>query len=335
VLAFFNAYKKTIEQYQLTYFEISTALAFWWFAEQNVDWAVVETGLGGRLDATNVLAPEISVITTVGLDHADLLGDTLEEIAKEKAGIIKSNTPVVIGPDNQQVLPVIRSIAEKRESKLVIAEQPAIDEGSGSSNLKAVIAHQEWWFDPGRIPVIQLNNWSVVISVVHLLNDQLGTSVQKLLTLAWQSLSASDVFKACFEQLLPHWQWYFDGGHNQQAIHTLLQTVEQVKKSERTGRQWADKQPVFVLAAMKDKVSKKSFGQFAPYPNLYYYKLNQPRATQLADLKTLLPQIRPFPHQLEAQQKWLREMRDELVIFVGSFYFYRTVRDLIEPFAST
>jgi dihydrofolate synthase/folylpolyglutamate synthase len=86
---------------------------------------------------------------------------------------------------------------------------------------------------------------------------------------------------------------------------------------------------------MKDKISKKSFGQFAPYSNLYYYKLEQPRATQLADLKTLLPQINAFPRQLEAQKKWLWEMRDELVIFVGSFYFYKTVRDLIKPFAST
>lgn len=81
-----------------TFFEISTILAFDYFAKNKVDWVVVETGLGGRLDATNIITPQISVITSIGYDHCQYLGDTLEQIAKEKAGIIKKGVPLVVGP---------------------------------------------------------------------------------------------------------------------------------------------------------------------------------------------------------------------------------------------
>ena len=80
-----------------TFFEVCTALAFGYFAAREVEWAVVEVGLGGRLDCTNVLAPEVSVITSIGLDHTEILGDTLEQIAAEKAGIVKPGVPVVCG----------------------------------------------------------------------------------------------------------------------------------------------------------------------------------------------------------------------------------------------
>jgi len=81
-----------------TFFEITTALAFDYFAQSNVDYAVIETGLGGRYDATNILQPDLSIITSISLEHTQILGDTLNEIAKEKAGIIKANTPVILGP---------------------------------------------------------------------------------------------------------------------------------------------------------------------------------------------------------------------------------------------
>lgn len=95
----------------LSFFEVTTSMAFSWFADEQVDVAVIETGLGGRLDSTNIITPELSVITNIGLDHCDILGDTLEKIASEKAGIIKPGVPVVIGESRPETVPVFEAAA--------------------------------------------------------------------------------------------------------------------------------------------------------------------------------------------------------------------------------
>ncbi|HKQ59352.1 MAG TPA: Mur ligase family protein, partial [Candidatus Eisenbacteria bacterium] len=101
-----------------TFFEVCTALAFEWFAGQRVEIAVVEVGLGGRLDCTNVLTPEVSVITSIGLDHTEILGDTLEAIAAEKAGIIKPGVPVVVGAMPDAAHAVVERVARERGAPL-------------------------------------------------------------------------------------------------------------------------------------------------------------------------------------------------------------------------
>ncbi|HZJ74689.1 MAG TPA: Mur ligase family protein, partial [Perlabentimonas sp.] len=106
VIDFVEKNKSIFATMKPSFFEMTVALAFKYFAEQEVDIAVVEVGLGGRLDSTNIISPELSVITNIGLDHTDMLGDTLELIAAEKAGIIKPNTPVVIcetQPETQNI----------------------------------------------------------------------------------------------------------------------------------------------------------------------------------------------------------------------------------------
>ncbi len=106
-----------------SFFELTVAMAFDYFAQQNVDIAVIEVGLGGRLDSTNIITPEVSIITNIGLDHTNLLGDTLEKIAIEKAGIIKKNVPVVIGTTQQETTPVFNTIAQDRQTKLFFSDQ--------------------------------------------------------------------------------------------------------------------------------------------------------------------------------------------------------------------
>lgn len=105
-----------------TFFEITTALAFAYFAQQKVDIAVIETGLGGRLDATNLIIPKLSIITSVSLEHTEILGNTIEEIAKEKGGIIKPNIPVIIGPHVPFAL--IKNIADTKNSRCISIQGP-------------------------------------------------------------------------------------------------------------------------------------------------------------------------------------------------------------------
>lgn len=106
-----------------SFFELTVAMAFDFFAQKQVDIAIIETGLGGRLDSTNVITPELSVITNIGWDHMDMLGDTLAQIAFEKAGIIKSGVPVVIGEKQEETHRVFKEVAELRMAQLLYAEK--------------------------------------------------------------------------------------------------------------------------------------------------------------------------------------------------------------------
>ncbi len=109
------------ETLQASFFEIGIAMTFNYFSDEQVDIAVVETGLGGRLDSTNILLPEVSVITNIGLDHTLLLGDTLEKIAREKAGIIKKNTPIVLGRMQHEVFQLFSETANALNAPLTVA----------------------------------------------------------------------------------------------------------------------------------------------------------------------------------------------------------------------
>ena len=106
------------EKIEMSFFEYTVAMAFDYFANENVDIAIIETGLGGRLDSTNIISPEISIITNIGYDHTNLLGNSLEEIAKEKAGIIKKNTPIIIGRKQKETEHIFKSEAKEKNSPI-------------------------------------------------------------------------------------------------------------------------------------------------------------------------------------------------------------------------
>jgi dihydrofolate synthase/folylpolyglutamate synthase len=126
VVRFVEQYRNGFEPIKASFFEWGVGLALWWFREQQVDIAVVETGMGGRLDSTNVLVPEVSVITNVGWDHMDFLGNTLAAIAGEKAGIIKPDIPVVLGEAEEEVAEVFRSKAGAENAPLTLVDQTAL-----------------------------------------------------------------------------------------------------------------------------------------------------------------------------------------------------------------
>ncbi len=122
VVAFVERYKSDMERLELSFFEMTAAMAFDHFSRHGVEVAVVETGLGGRLDATNIITPILSIITNIGLDHTDLLGGSIAAIATEKAGIIKRGVPVVIGESDKESLPVFAAAAEGSGSEMVVAD---------------------------------------------------------------------------------------------------------------------------------------------------------------------------------------------------------------------
>ncbi|CAG0970788.1 MAG: bifunctional folylpolyglutamate synthase/dihydrofolate synthase [Bacteroidetes bacterium] len=126
VVSFVRSYKTEFKKIHLSFFEWSVGLAFYYFKKQKVDIAIIEVGLGGRLDSTNVITPEISVITNISLDHQALLGNTIKKIAQEKAGIIKKNIPVVIGETQRNTAPIFTKTAQQKNAPIFFADQFSI-----------------------------------------------------------------------------------------------------------------------------------------------------------------------------------------------------------------
>ncbi len=123
VTQFVEDNSEQIEQIEPSFFEITVAMAFQYFADQSVDIALIETGLGGRLDSTNIISPIVSIITNIGMDHMDMLGDTIAQIAYEKAGIIKPKIPAIIGTDQNEAMPVFRKKCLNVGSPLFVADR--------------------------------------------------------------------------------------------------------------------------------------------------------------------------------------------------------------------
>lgn len=141
-------FRPEVERCRATFFEATTAIMFKYFSDSNVDYAVVETGLGGRLDSTNIVDPLISVVTGIGYDHTEILGNTLEQIAAEKAGIIKSGRPAVVNAHDPSLKSVFREAASRRGAQVVFVDESAsaieIKEGIGSTVIDAEVSGSEY-----------------------------------------------------------------------------------------------------------------------------------------------------------------------------------------------
>jgi dihydrofolate synthase/folylpolyglutamate synthase len=163
--------KSQIESIKPSFFEFTVAMAFSYFSEKKVDIAVIETGLGGRLDSTNVITPLVSLITNISMDHADMLGDNLESIAFEKAGIIKSGRPVVLGEYQPDLLNVFAAIAGERRSSLCVAEleYPVNEYTLRSGMLFVKMSHGGQEFEIESSCTYQVRNLPGVIKTVELL----------------------------------------------------------------------------------------------------------------------------------------------------------------------
>jgi len=123
IVDFVEKTKALWEEISPSFFEVTVAMAFEYFKQEEVDIAVIETGLGGRLDSTNIIHPVLSVVTNIGYDHMNILGDTLEQIAYEKAGIIKHNTPVVIGKAHSETRHIFVKVATEKNAPIIFAEE--------------------------------------------------------------------------------------------------------------------------------------------------------------------------------------------------------------------
>jgi dihydrofolate synthase / folylpolyglutamate synthase len=211
----------------LSYFERHMAMAFWAFATQNVDWAIIETGVGGRLDASNVLAkPALCAITTIGLDHQEWLGDTVDAIAAEKAGIIKSGVPVVVGPSLQgSVLAVITQVAAKRHAPVIPAIPGRLEPLPIPYAVPQTMRYQDTvlnrvWTLPllGQYQQANLTTATTMLDTLYANNYPVGHAED------WLKGIAQVAWPGRFH-INQATRWIVDGSHNIDGFATLVDTL--------------------------------------------------------------------------------------------------------------
>ena len=185
VVNFVDRYRADMERLQLSFFEMTTAMAFDFFAQSDVEVAVIETGLGGRLDATNIVQPILSVITNIGLEHTEYLGDSLPKIAREKGGIIKKCTPVVVGEKNSNYNLVLEEIATDLRSDITYADEAfALGECGfeGGKQIVTMIRVRDGYPYRLRLDLLgeyQRHNLATVATVLDVLHESTPLSISR------------------------------------------------------------------------------------------------------------------------------------------------------------
>ncbi len=211
VVDFVTRIQPTIDEIHPSFFEMTVAMAFDYFAEEQVDIAIIEVGLGGRLDSTNIITPELSLITNIGFDHMDMLGNTLQEIAFEKAGVIKRNIPVVIGESQNETTPVFTEKAKEMNSELVFADQEPLNTSEYSLDLPGTYQTKNIKGVLAAVDMLRNKGWK--ISEEALTNGLANVRTQTGLKGRWQILSEAPL-TVC------------DTGHNKEAFDYIIPQIE-------------------------------------------------------------------------------------------------------------
>ncbi|WP_108423828.1 bifunctional folylpolyglutamate synthase/dihydrofolate synthase [Muricauda amoyensis] len=261
VKEFIDGNKTFLEYHRLSFFEMTVGMAFRYFAKEEVDVAVVEVGLGGRLDSTNIITPEVSLITNIGLDHTQILGDTLQKIALEKAGIIKPNVPVVISERQPETETIFNLIAHQLKSKIVFA-----DELSHPTYVTDLLGDYQERNMKGVLACIrQLESFE--ISEDHIFNGLKRVVANTGLMGRWQILKENPLV-VC------------DTAHNKEG---LLWVLQQVKRQQY-------RQLHIVLGFVSDKDVKGVLQMFPKEAKYYFVKPNISRGMAVEELASLASQ---------------------------------------------
>ncbi|MBT3386116.1 MAG: bifunctional folylpolyglutamate synthase/dihydrofolate synthase [Prolixibacteraceae bacterium] len=258
-----------------SFFELTVALAFDYFSKQKVDIAIVEVGLGGRLDSTNIISPEISVITNIGFDHTDLLGNTLKKIAIEKAGIIKPEVPVVIGTTQVETKHVFLNAAKKAGSLVYFADQEiSVVYSLVDLDGKQVVAIEKRGkkiFPQLKLDLqgfYQRKNLSAVLKVFELMQEMGWQISENDIYNGLANISKSTGLKGRWQVIGNNPLIVCDTGHNQEGIIEVVAQIEQTPF----------KNLHFVFGLVSDKESEKILGLLPQNATYYFTKANLPRA---------------------------------------------------------
>jgi len=320
ILEFFQKFESALNEIQLTYFEISTSLAFWYLVQENVEIAIIEAGLGGRLDATNVIEPSVSVITSVGLDHTDILGDTIRDIAREKAGIIKKDKPLVTGRLPAEAEEEIAVIARANNSEWLKAR--LFSPRAKDSRFELNDDDKTITIRRGKRKEIDSVNITTCWAVIKIMQDESDVSPSDFCS-GIEHADERFPEHAHFQQLDNSIQWYFDGAHNAEAIQSMVEHLAVFPNG---------KNAILFFSMMKDKARPEVLQQLRTFSTVYYIDMNFPRSAPCSQIQSQISHARCFSSEEIEILSILEQLKTELVIFTGSFYFYSEVKKWMASF---
>ena len=322
-------------QRPITWFELVTTFAFICFQEAHVDWGIFETGLGGRLDATNIIMPKISVITPIELEHTEFLGNTIEKIAAEKAGIIKEGVPVVLGLQQEAAKLVLEARAKELQSPVislekVISASGRIVQGKMEVQLESPLFSQPLTTRLSLLGDYQLwNAATAAVTVKTLLPDLTEEAIEKGLAQAF--------LPGRFEVVEYHQQIIIlDGAHTPNSVRSTLSTLK--RYLEECGLSAKEPHLLFACAADKDvetmAVLFSGFGRIT---------LTRPGGEKQSSLELVQEAFQKAGHTFTCYQDYqqaiiqaLEEARrqDAILLVTGSFYLVAEVKKMLEKRAA-
>ncbi len=281
-----------------SFFEITFAMALQYFSTENCDICIIETGLGGRLDATNIIKPELSIITNISFDHTDLLGDTLEAIAFEKSGIIKANAPVIIGETREETLSVFERQSEKMKSRLILT----CNETSYIYKLPFLADYQK-------------QNFNIVITAIEEL-QKLGYEINsESIQVGLDNISSNSGFVGRMQVIQENPKVIVDVSHNESGVKETLSTISKINKGKLH----------LIFGASADKDHASIIKLFPKDAGLSFSMFSNPRgwskklAEQIAEQQDIKPIIFENIELALAYHKSICNSDDTILIF-GSFF---------------
>ena len=296
VMDFVSANKKLFEDLEMSFFEMTVAMALDYFAKKQVNIAIVECGLGGRLDSTNIIDPELTIITNIGLDHTDLLGDTLEKIAAEKAGIIKMKRPIIIGKEQKETKNIFAEKAKEKHAPLYIAEQGK----QIATDLK------------GKY---QVENSNTALKAIELLKSSGWNITEENIRHGFKSVIKNTGLLGRWQVLNNKPLSICDTAHNEDGIRLIVQQIKQTPHEHLH----------FVFGTVSDKNSSRILSLLTKRATYYFCKAAIPRAMDATLLKEEASHFglkgEVFPTVIDAFIEAKKNAKNKDLIFVGGSTF--------------
>jgi dihydrofolate synthase/folylpolyglutamate synthase len=280
VIEFVESQKANIETIEPSFFEITVAMAFQYFANENVDVAIIEVGLGGRLDSTNIITPELSIVTNIGWDHTNLLGNSLDAIAGEKGGIIKEAVPVVIGKKHPQTQPVFERIASEKSAPLLFAEDFYQQVQHQLDNTYLTATYNRKMANELRVKtdlpgIYQVDNLPTVLTAIDVLRKQSWNLPEATVLQALTEVKKRTGLGGRWEVLQQNPTIVLEVAHNEDGIQKMLQHVSELTFDTLH----------LVIGMVKDKEVEKVLQLLPQTADYYFTQANIPRALPAEDLQ--------------------------------------------------
>lgn len=322
IARFMEVYERNIDMFKLTFFEATTAMAFKYFHDEKVDYAVIETGLGGRLDATNLIKPLSAVITSISLEHTEILGDTIEKIAEEKAGIIKEGTKVFIGKIPEAAELVIENKCKEKDCELFDLKEYIIEKDNSLELYTEELELDEWTMPlKGRYQKYNAALAALVVSKT-LDSDNFRTIEHGI-----KNVVKNTGLQGRYEYFNTKPDIIFDSAHNPEGIFNFLTEFKTSKaKYSKT---------ILLFGVMKDKAIKEMMMLFNDaFDEINVTEIDYERACSIGELEKTAKQLHinvgKIPNPAEYVLKFRDEESSKCLIVLGSMYLLGTIKAEIE-----